>query len=244
MTFSARARSALLTVFLLVTALCAPEAPARDMHATDLAPCGANAPKQLTSLQSFITVHVACDHLLLEIPAAMLDRSILVYTEFAGLSDGASEQAPGGAVSNFVSRWIRSGNKVAMTTVKYDSWAGDHAGLKLGVEAVSLPAVIDVFDVIREGDNGSSIIDITSLFTTNVRRGFALDFMRRYRMARVDGRRSFIRNVRAFPNNVEIGSYQTWVPDEQDLLKPPPDEDPPPPSLAFSFKTNFMLLPD
>ncbi len=104
--------------------------------------------------------------------------------------------------------------------------------------------MIDVFDVVKEGEGGAPIIDITSLFTTNVPRGFALDFMRHYRMAQVDGRRSLIRNVRAFPSNVEIGYYQTWVPDEKDLLKPSGDEDPPPAGLGFAFKTNFLLLPE
>jgi len=63
-------------------------------------------------------------------------------------------------------------------------------------------------------------------------------------MAQVDGRRSLVRSVRAFPRNIAIGFYQTWVPDEKDLLKPSKGEDPPPAALGFSFKTNFLLLPE
>ena len=96
----------------------------------------------------------------------------------------------------------------------------------------------------RRAQGGAPIIDITSLFTTNSPTGFALEFKRHYRMAHVDGRRSLIRNVRAFPKNIAIGFYQTWVPDEKDLLKPPKDEDPPPAALGFYFKTNFLLLPE
>ena len=104
--------------------------------------------------------------------------------------------------------------------------------------------MIAVFDVVKEGAGGAPIIDITSLFTTNPPAGFALEFKRHYRMAQVDGRRSIIRSVQAFPKNIAIGFYQTWIPEEKDLLKPPKGEDPPPAALGFSFKTNLLLLPE
>ena len=98
--------------------------------------------------------------------------------------------------------------------------------------------------MVKEGAGGAPVIDITSLFTTNPPSGFALEFKRHYRMARVDGRRSLVRGVQAFPENITFGFYQTWIPDEQDLLKPPEGQDPPPPALGFSFKTNLLLLPE
>ena len=217
---------------------------AQAMHASELAPCRPNAPQEVRTLTTFVIVHVACDHLLLEIPTAMLGRSVLLYTEFAALSVGASEEAPGSAVNDLVVRWVRNGDKVVLESVRYENRAGNDSYLNLGIEEVSLPTTIDVFDVVAETEAGAPIVDITSMFTTNVPRGFALDFMRRYRMARVDGRRSFIRKVRVFPRNLEISTYHTWVPDEKDLLHPGADQDPPPASLGFSFKTNFLLLPE
>ena len=141
-------------------------------------------------------------------------------------------------------RWVRVGNKVALLTERYDNWAGDSPALQKGVEAISLPDVIEVFDVLREAAGGAPVIDITSLFTTRPPAGFALDFKRHYRMARVDGQRSLIRSVRTFPRNIAIGFYQTWVPEEQDLLKPGEEQDAPPPSLGFQFTANFLLLPE
>jgi hypothetical protein len=82
------------------------------------------------------------------------------------------------------------------------------------------------------------------MFTTDVPKGFALEFKRHYRMTHVDGSRSLVRGVRAYPTNVEIGYYQTWLPDEKDLLKPSDGQDPPAPALGFEFRTNFMLLPE
>ena len=218
--------------------------PLLAAQASNMAPCAPNAAHNVQTLEGFLVVHVDCSDVLLEIPVPMLNRSILIYTEFAALSTGGSEYAPGSAISSRVVRWARFGNKVALLTVSYDNFAGGSAPLQAAVDAVQLPTVIDVFDVIKEGAGGAPIINITSMFTTNVPNGFALEFMRHYRMARVDGRRSMIRNVRAFPKNIAIGFYQTWVPDEKDLLKPTGDQDPPPAALGFAFKTNLLLLPE
>jgi Met-zincin/Domain of unknown function (DUF5117) len=218
--------------------------PLPAAQVSNMAPCAPNAAHEAQTLEGFLVVHVECSDVLLEIPVPMLERSILLYTEFAALSTGGSEFAPGSAINSRVVRWARFGNKVALLTVSYDNFAGGSSPLQEAIDAVSLPTVIDVFDVIKEGAGGAPVIDITSMFTTNVPKGFALEFMRHYRMARVDGRRSMIRSVRAFPKNIAIGFYQTWVPDEKDLLKPARDEDPPPAALGFSFKTNFLLLPE
>jgi hypothetical protein len=233
----------LMRMIVAIVAL-AGAATTQAARVSDMAPCAPNAAQETSTLESFIIVHVVCSDVLLEIPAPMLGRSILVYTEFAALSTGGSEYAPGSAIDSRVVRWLRFGNKVALMTVNYDNWAGESSALQQGVEAVSLPTVIELFDVVKEGAGGAPVIDITSFFTTNPPTGFALEFKRHYRMAEVDGRRSMIRSVRAFPKNIAIGFYQTWIPDEKDLLKPPKGEDPPPAGLGFSFRTNFLLLPE
>lgn len=213
------------------------------MQVSNMVPCAPNAPSDVRTLQSFLVVHVECSNVQLEIPVQMEDRSILVYTEFSGLSTGASEFAPGSAIDNRVVRWKRYGSKMVMLTVNYDNWAGESVALQRAVNAVALPTVVDVFDVVKEGPNGEAVIDITSMFTTNSPKGFALDFKRHYRMTQVDGRRSLVNSVRTYPQNIQIGYYQTWIPDETDLLNPD-DQDPPPPELGFFFKTNFLLLPE
>jgi hypothetical protein len=233
-----------LIASVIVGMLLAAPALAGAAQASHMAPCAPNAAQEASTLASFLTVHVVCSSVLLEIPPAMLDRSILVYTEFAGLSTGGSEYAPGTAIHSLAVRWRRVGSKVALLAERYDNWAGSSAALQQGVSAVSLPTVIEAFDVLREGAGGAAIIDITPLFTTKTPAGFALDFKRHYRMARVDGTRSLVQSVRAFPHNISIAYYQTWVPDEQDLLKPGKDQDPPPAALGFAFKTNFLLLPE
>ena len=91
---------------------------------SDMTPCAPNTTPQTTTLDSFLIVHVVCSDVLLEIPAPMLGRSILVYTEFAALSTGGSEYAPGSAIDSRVVRWLRVGSKVALLTVNVRQLGG------------------------------------------------------------------------------------------------------------------------
>ena len=89
-----------------------------------MAPCAPNTAQETPTLESFLIVHVVCSNVQLEIPVSMLGRSFLVYTEFAALSTGGSEYAPGTAIESNVVTWARFGNIVALLTVNYDNWAG------------------------------------------------------------------------------------------------------------------------
>src|SRR5262245_66066975 len=100
------------------------------IQVSNMAPCAPNAPHEVQTLQSFLIVHRDCSNVLLEIPVPMLNRSILFYTEFAALSTGGSEYAPGTAIDSRAGRWARFGNKVALLTVNYDNWAGESAALQ------------------------------------------------------------------------------------------------------------------
>ena len=75
--------------------LALPAAPALAINASDVAPCRPGLPQQLRTLKGLFTVHVVCDHVLYEIPLAMLDRDMLLNTEFAALSAGTEKLAPG-----------------------------------------------------------------------------------------------------------------------------------------------------
>src|SRR5262245_20043425 len=70
-------------------------ATTRAAQVSHLAPCPPDATRETATLESFLTVHVVCSDVLLEIPVAMLGKSMLLYTEFSALSTGGAEYAPG-----------------------------------------------------------------------------------------------------------------------------------------------------
>src|SRR5512134_2738436 len=208
-----------------------------------VASCPPGKPPNLQSLRGMFTVHVMCERVLFEIPPAMLNRDILSNIEFAALSTGIDFLAPGSAVDNRVIRLVRAGNKVYLENVRYEIWAPERTNLQRGVEAANLRTVLRAFEVIREGKGGAPIIDITSILVGEVPAGFALDLMRQFRMRMVDPRRSYIQTVKAFPQNIDIRFYQTWVPDPAELFKAPAD-DMPATSLGFLFHLSLHVLPE
>jgi hypothetical protein len=211
----------------------------------DAMPCLISPGKEIQSQPGLLTVHLACDRVLFEIPPEMLGRDMLASTEFAAVSDRADEVAPGSLAMSTLVRWVRRGDQVYFERVRYERWTRERGSLEQGIERVSLPTVINVFRVLAEAETGAPVIDVTALFTTGVGRGFALEFRRRFRMQDVDGSRSYIRRVRSFPQNVEISFYQTWVPDVKELYKPTREgEEPLPASMGFVFHTSLLLLPE
>ena len=211
----------------------------------DALPCLDRPGKEVQSQPGLFTAHLACDRLLFEIPAEVLGRDMLANTEFAAVSDRPDEAAPGSQAISSLVRWVRRGDRVYFERVRFERWTRSRGNLAHGIERVSLPVVIKVFPVLAEGERGSPIIDVTPLFTTEVGRGFALEFRRRFRMQDVDGARSYIQRVKSFPQNLEISFYQTWVPDVKELYKPVREgEESPASSMGFLFHTSLLLLPE
>jgi hypothetical protein len=126
--------------------------------------------QKVETLSGMFNVHVVCDHVLFEIPKPMLNRDMLVNTEFAALSTGSDFVAPGSVVDNRVVRWVRRGNKIHLEDVRYEIWAPNMPNLQRGVESASLRSVIRAFDIITEGPDGAAVIDITDYSSPKYRR--------------------------------------------------------------------------
>jgi hypothetical protein len=228
----------------LLLCLAAPAAPARAMTVSEVMPCRPNMAKEVQTLAGLFRVHVVCDHVLFEIPPDQLGRDMLVNVEFAALSTGTDYVAPGSVAASAVVRWVRRGNKVFLESVKYDMWAENAPSLQRGVEAASLGTVIKAFEAVGEGKDGAPIIEVTPLFTSEVPVGFAAEFKRHFRMQGIDGARSYIEHVKAFPNNIGIRFYQTWTPDPAEVIRTAGSDDPVPGQLGFIFHFSLYLLPE
>lgn len=94
-------------VGVMLSLVCSPMA-ALAVQPPEVVPRSPNMPKGQRTLNGVFTVHIACDHVLYEIPVALLGRD----TEFAALSTGTDVLAPVSVVDSRVVRWMRRGNKV------------------------------------------------------------------------------------------------------------------------------------
>ena len=246
------------TGLALLLVLAAPAA-ARAADIAKLASCPGPAQGQVETHRGMFRTHLICDRILLEIPPALLDRDLLLNTEFVALSTGTEYAAPGALVYNRVVRFVRVRSKVHLVSLRFDVSARDTPRLKQAVKAAQLPQVLMSFDILAtsqdaapsfdtpdSGQDAAPIIDLTPLFVSDAPEGIGLGFKRYFGMHAIDPRRSYIDRVKVFPNNVRIYYYQTWNADPRKVMETLLPEQQPSleTSAGFLFAANFLLLPE
>jgi hypothetical protein len=152
--------------------------------------------------------HRLGDTLFFEIPRREFNRDMLLVGRFARASGGSS--FGGDEFTERVLRWERTGNKVLLRSISFELTADSTLPVYQAVSEATYPPVIAVFKVEAYGPDSSAVIDVTSLYTTNVPEFTAA-------RGSFDDKRSFIERVAAFPENVEVEATQTFTPEN------PPD---------------------
>ncbi len=196
--------------------------------------------KEATTDSGVFHVHRIQEKLFYEIPRAMLGREFRLVVDRRGTVRGlgyAGEQ-----ISARVVRWDRIGNRVLLRLVSYAMRADSTLPVSRAVDLSNTPPIIKSFDIAAwsPGDS-NAVIDVTSLFTTDVAELNARQLGMRVR--RFDPSRSFVERARSFPRNVEVSALQTF---EVDSIPAAPGSGPDRSVNSMTIPTNFsmLLLPD
>lgn len=163
----------------------------------------------LTSRGLFDT-HMIGDDLYYEVPDELLGREMLLLTRVARTPDGAGY---GGSKANTSTvRWERSRDRILLRLVSYDNVAQDSATIAAAVRNSNFEPIIMAFDIeVRSQDDSGSVIDVTELFTTDVRLlGLQASRRESYGVRSVDRGRTFIERASAYPRNVEVRRVLTY----------------------------------
>lgn len=161
--------------------------------------------KDAVTQRGIFTVHRIKSRLYYEIPPSELGKEYLWVTKVArtpGLGYA------GMSVANRVVRWERKDNRVLLRNVSYEVVADNSNPIALAVRNVSNETVIMAFFIEALAADGSPVIDVTRLFTTEV-----LEFTPRalLRARGFDASRSFLERVKAFPTNIEVEASHTYT---------------------------------
>jgi Met-zincin/Domain of unknown function (DUF5117)/Domain of unknown function (DUF5118) len=154
------------------------------------------------------TTHRVGDTLLFEIPRRELNRDMLLVGRFARASGGSS--FGGDEFTERILRWEKQGNRILLRSITFELTADSTLPVYHAVSEATYPPIVAAFKVEAYGPDSASVIDVTSLYTTNVPEFTAA-------RGSFDEKRSFIERVSAFPENVEIEATQTFTPEN------PPD---------------------
>jgi len=172
-----------------------------------------------------------------EIPDEMLDREMLMVSRIARTADGI---AYGGMKNNTqVLRWQKRDNKILLRRVSFRNTASEELPIFEAVRNSNFEPILASFDIAAlNADSTGSVIDITSLFTTDVPALGLQQFNRsRFQVRRVDGNRTFIEEIRSFPENVEARHILTY-----DAQNPPSNSDAN--TISLEINHSMHLLPE
>ncbi|HKI95060.1 MAG TPA: zinc-dependent metalloprotease [Gemmatimonadales bacterium] len=171
-----------------------------------------------------------------EIPKDLLDKDMLLLTRIAKTDQGIGY---GGEEANEeVVHWERHQNKILLRVVSYANIAADSLPIHMAVADANFPPIIAAFDIeAMSPDSNAAVIDVTSLYTTDVP-ALGLQARRReqYKVRRLDEKRSYIVSVHSFPKNVEVRHVLTY-----DASAAPSQEETG--SISLEMAQSMILLP-
>jgi hypothetical protein len=166
-------------------------------------------PEAITD-EGIFKVHRVGENWFYEIPNERLDEELLLVTRIARTPDGAGY---GGSKANTsVVRWERKGNRVLLRLVSHENVADTALPVAQAVANSNFEPVIQAFDIAAlSPDSSAVVIDIGALFTGDVPLlGLPSRTRTRFGVRRVDGDRTFVEYIRAFPTNVEVRRVLTY----------------------------------
>jgi len=151
-------------------------------------------------------VHRVGDNVYFEIPKSKLGRDFLWVTQIKRNTLGAGYG--GQAVNSHVVRWELSSQRVFLKTIDYDVTADPSKPIAQAVADSNNPAIVRAFPVLVSNPNGDPVIDVTSLFLSEV-----TEFSPRQNLGArgMDQSRSYLEKVVSFPENINVQVTQTYT---------------------------------
>ncbi|MGK0325501.1 MAG: hypothetical protein ACJA1D_000842, partial [Polaribacter sp.] len=192
--------------------------------------------------EGLFKVHETNNKFIYEIPTSFLGKEMLLVTRLkelpAGLGGGYVNA--GSKINTQVIVWEQFKNKVLLKVKSYNAIANDSLPIYKSVVANNLEPIIYAFEIKTQNiDSTSVLIDVTKLFSTDVKAITALPgrYRKQYKVKKLDATRSFINNIKSYPKNIEVVQDFTF------------DADAPPSNsktntITLRINQSMILLPE
>jgi hypothetical protein len=192
---------------------------------------------QAKSDDGLFTVHRIDEKVFYEIPTKLLGKEMLLVTRQAKTpQDGyGGEQAQ----TESVIRWEKKYNRILLRAVPYTNIAADSLPISKAVKNANFEEVLASFSIqAYNKDSTGWVIDVTSLFTTDV--GLLTPAKPKrdaYRISALDASRSYVDYVRSFPENIEVENVLTYAADNA-------PQNPSSRTMSFTMHHSMVKLPE
>jgi uncharacterized protein DUF4953/uncharacterized protein DUF5117/uncharacterized protein DUF5118 len=160
------------------------------------------------------TVHQVDGRLFFEVPDSLLGRDFLLMSSLAGVPEGFSDfLAPGSVVAEHLVRWERREQQLLLRRIPTRNIADDSLAIARAVRLNNFAPILAIFDIKTvRADSHATVVDVTDLFKEDVPAisGLSDADRTRFKVRRLDAKRSLIDYARSFPLNVEVRQTLTF----------------------------------
>ncbi len=186
--------------------------------------------------EGLFKVHQIDEKLYFEIPDSLLNVEMLLVSR---MSATMNNMGYGGMkTSTQVLRWQKQSEKILLRIVSYENVADEDQPIYTAVRNSNFEPILRSFAVeTLNTDSTASVIDVTSLFTSDVP-SLGLPSFRReqYKVRRLDTDRTYIESAKSYPLNIEVRHVLSY-----DAAEPPSNSAAG--TISVEMNQSMILLP-
>ncbi|MFN0729721.1 zinc-dependent metalloprotease [Polaribacter gochangensis] len=210
--------------------------PAPKPKKGDIQPYASVVTKDVKTDAGLFSVHKKDEAYLFEIPDSLLGRDMLMVTRIAKTANGLG--FGGGKTNTQMLRWERKDKKILLRVISQNVVADKNLPVHEAVANSNFAPILYAFPILAiNKDNGATVIDATTLFTTDVAAiGLPSFYRKRLKVSRLDAKRSFIDRINSYPQNIEIRDVKTYA-----SAAPPSNSSVG--SISLEMSNSMILLP-
>lgn len=195
--------------------------------------------KEAKTDEGLFPVHEVDDKYYYEIPDSLFGREMLMVSRISKTASGIG--FGGGKINTQVLRWEKKPKKVLLRVVSYGVVAADSLPVNEAVVNSNFEPVLYAFDIKafkKDSLNPATVIQVDELFTKDAKAlGMPDRYRKRYKVSRLDEKRSFIESIKSFPLNIEARHVKTY-----NASSPPSNGSVG--SISIEINNSMILLPE
>lgn len=161
--------------------------------------------------EGLFKVHFIDDAYLFEIPDSLLEREMLMVTRIA--KNTSNDKSFGGEETDTqVLRWQKKDKQILLRVVSYNIVANEELPVHEAVVNSNFEPVLFAFPIKAfNNDKTATIIDVTELFTTDVKpMGLPENVRKEYKITKLEPKNSFVESIKSYPQNIEMRHVKTY----------------------------------
>ena len=188
-------------------------------------------------------VHQIGEKYYYEIPNAVLQKDMLWVSRIAQIPSnlGGGYMNAGSKTNEQVVHWVRFQDKILLKVKSYSEVALDtSAAINNSVLVNNYEPTLYAFDIeALSADSTATVIDVTKFLSSDVPAisGLSSRLRKSYKVKNLDKDRSFINNIKSFPENIEVKQDFTYNASE-------PPSNSATESISLQMNQSMILLPE